>query len=388
VTAPPPDFSRFDERVAALLGQMTLPEKIGQMCQRHVHEAPTEAQLAAAEQGLIGSFFNVRPEHRNELQRRALSSRLAIPLIFGRDVIHGYRTMFPIPLGLASSFNPKLAEETARVAAREAASQGIDWTFAPMVDVTREPRWGRVAESAGEDPYLAAELGAALVRGFQGPDLSAPESVAACAKHFVGYGASEAGKDYNSTLIPEQSLRELHLPPFKACLDAGVATVMSAFNDLNGVPASGNAFTLRQILRDEWRFSGFVVSDWASLTELMVHGYCEGPRDVARVGASVGVDMEMATTAYADHLQALVAAGELDEAVIDACARGILRVKFACGLFERPLRDIRSHGAAAPGAPGAGARGRGAEHGALEERGNAPAAGARNEARCDRAAGG
>ncbi len=330
-------FSRFDARVNELLARMTLREKIGQMCQQNLGGPPTPLHQSAVVEGMVGSFLNARKEDRNELQRLAVEkSRLGIPIIFGRDVIHGFRTIFPIPVAQASSFDPELVERAAEVAAREATSQGVDWTFAPMVDVTREPRWGRIAEGPGEDPYLASCLGAAMVRGFQGNDLTHPERVAACAKHFAGYGAVEAGKDYNTTPIPEQLLRELYLPPFQACVDAGAATLMSAFTDLNGVPASGNELLLRQVLRDEWGFEGFVVSDWASIWEMLNHGLCATNRDAAEAAVEAGLNMEMATTCYLDELEKLVNDGKLAERELDELVRQILRVKFACGLFENP----------------------------------------------------
>ncbi len=344
-----PRLSRFDSRVNELLARMTLREKIGQMCQQNLGGPPSPAQQSAVAQGMVGSFLNARKEDRNELQRIAVEkSRLGIPIIFGRDVIHGFRTIFPIPVGQASSFDPELVERAAQVAAREAASQGVDWTFAPMVDVTREPRWGRIAEGPGEDPYLASCLGAAMVRGFQGTDLTHPERVAACAKHFAGYGAVEAGKDYNTTPVPEQLLRELYLPPFKACVDAGAATLMSAFTDLNGVPASGNRLLLRQVLREEWGFEGFVVSDWASIWEMLNHGLCETNRDAAETAVKAGLNMEMATTCYLDELEKLVNDGKLDERELDDLVRQILRVKFACGLFENPYRDVHDRVLLAP----------------------------------------
>jgi beta-glucosidase len=342
-------LSRFDPRVNELIARMTLEEKIGQMCQQNLGGAPSPEQRQAIAEGRVGSFLNARKEDRNELQRIAVEeSRLGIPLIFGRDVIHGFRTIFPIPLAQASSFDPELVERAAEVAAREAASQGVDWTFAPMVDVTREPRWGRVAEGPGEDPYLASCLGAAMVRGFQGKDLTHPERLAACAKHFAGYGAVEAGKDYNNTFIPEQLLRELHLPAFKACVDAGALTLMSAFTDLNGVPASGNELLLRKVLREEWGFEGFVVSDWASIWEMISHGFCETSRDAAEVAVKAGLNMEMATTCYQDELEKLVTDGKIEESTLDELVRQILRVKFACGLFENPYKDIHDRVLLAP----------------------------------------
>jgi beta-glucosidase len=337
------DLSKHDARADELLTRMTLREKLGQMAQFSVGFQPVAECEQAAREGRVGSFINCpSPELRNRLQRIAVEeSRLGIPLLFGRDVIHGYRTMFPIPLAQACSFDVALIEEGARVAAREASSVGIDWALAPMVDMTRDPRWGRIAETSGEDPFLSAELGAALVRGYQGADFSDPERVVACAKHYLGYGAAESGKDYNTTLVPEQTLRELHLPPFRACVAAGVGTIMSAFSELNGVPASANPFTLRQILKGELGFAGFVVSDWASVTETISHGLCESERDAAREAALAGVDVEMATRAFSDHLESLLESGEVSLAVIDEAVRRILRVKLQRGLFERPNVDLK-----------------------------------------------
>jgi beta-glucosidase len=264
-------------------------------------------------------------------------SRLGIPLIFGRDVIHGYRTIFPIPLGQAASWDPELVRKAARIAGGEAARAGIDWTFAPMLDIARDPRWGRIAESPGEDPHLAEVLATAMVRGFQGDTIAAPDSIVACAKHYVGYGAAEGGRDYNSTWIPENLLRNVYLRPFRAALDAGVATFMSAFNDLNGIPASGNIFTLREVLRKEWKFDGFVVSDYNSVTEMISHGYAADAQDAALKGVLAGVDMEMTSSSYHDHLKALVASGRLDPKLLDESVANILRVKFRKGLFDREL---------------------------------------------------
>ncbi|HEX8201151.1 MAG TPA: glycoside hydrolase family 3 N-terminal domain-containing protein, partial [Isosphaeraceae bacterium] len=287
--------------------------------------------------GRWGSFLNLgTPEVRAEAQQIAREeSRLGIPLIFGQDVIHGYRTVFPIPLGQAASWDSELVRQAARVAAREASSDGIRWTFAPMIDIARDPRWGRIAESLGEDPCLSAVLGAAMVRGYQGETLDAPGSIAACGKHYVGYGAAEGGRDYNTTWIPENLLREVYLKPFRSARDAGVATFMTAFNDLNGVPASGNAFAVRQILRDEWKFDGFVVSDYTSIAELIAHGYAADEEDAARQGIRAGVDMEMVSTTYYDHAKSLIEGGRLDPKQIDESVRNILRVKFRLGLFER-----------------------------------------------------
>lgn len=333
-------------RVEALLEQLTLAEKVGQMTQVSLFEnqqdADVDRMLDLVRQGKIGSFLNAPDrETRNELQRAAVgTSRLGIPLLFGRDVIHGYRTIFPIPLALAASFDPGLARAVAAVAAREASENGIDWTFAPMVDVTREPRWGRVAEGYGEDPLVAARFGSAVVRGFQGPRPGAEGSVAACAKHYLGYGAAEAGKEYNTTWIPERLLRDLYLPPFRACVEAGVMTVMCGFNDLNGVPMSANRWALRDVLKGELGFEGLVVSDWASTHEMLAHGNCADDREVALASSLAGVDMEMVATAYDQHLAELVASGQVSLALIDDAVRRILTVKHQLGLFDRPYTAV------------------------------------------------
>ena len=323
-----------------LLRRMTLREKLGQMTQHAYGVGNVEQVRQLVRQGDVGSFLNASTlETRNELQRLAVEeTRLGIPIIFGRDVIHGYKTVFPIPIGQACSFNPDLVERAAAVAAHEAAESGVDWTFAPMLDVTRDPRWGRVAETCGEDPFLTTKLGVAMVRGFQGEHVDDGKHVAACAKHFAGYGATESGKDYNTTWIPEPLLRDLHLPPFKACVEAGVLTLMSAFNDLNGVPASINGLLLKRILKEEWGFSGFVVSDWAALMELLAHGVSDHPKQSALEGALAGLDMEMTTTAFRDHLGALVEEGLVPAAVIDGAVRRILVVKYELGLFSAPYR--------------------------------------------------
>jgi beta-glucosidase len=289
----------------------------------------------------VGSVLNaVDVQVVNELQRIATQeSRLGIPLLMGRDVIHGFRTVLPIPLGQAAAFNPELVEQGARMSALEAAASGVNWTFAPMIDISRDPRWGRIAESFGEDPYLTSVLGVASIRGFQGDDLTRPGAIAACAKHFVGYGASEGGRDYGYVGIPDVDLRNVYLPPFKAAVDAGVATFMTAFSDVNGVPASGNAFLMRKVLRDEWRFPGLVVSDWESVIDMVVHGYAANAKDAAAAALNAGVDMEMASTTYRDHLAALVAEGRVDTATLDAAVRNVLRVKFRLGLFERKPTD-------------------------------------------------
>jgi beta-glucosidase len=331
------------ERVERLLAELSLAEKVGQMSQCALHRPEENPEgyarlLDDVRRGDLGSCLNAGTlELRNELQRVAVEeSRLGIPLVFGRDVIHGYKTIFPIPLGLAASFEPGLAEEVAAASAREAREAGIDWTFAPMVDVTREPRWGRVAEGFGEDPWLASRFGAAMVRGFQGEDPSDPGRIGACAKHYVAYGATEAGKEYNTTWVPEALLRDVYLPPFRACVDAGVLTVMCGFNDLNGVPMSGHRWALRDVLKAELGFQGFVVSDWASIREMILHGSCGDARQAALEAVRAGLDMEMASPVYRAELGRLVESGQVPVSALDDAVRRILSVKHALGLFERP----------------------------------------------------
>ena len=328
-------------RVNELLEKMTLPEKIGQMSQFASRKGISQNFREAIQQGKVGSVLNeVDVATLHELQRIAVEeSRLGIPMIFGRDVIHGFQTMMPIPLGQAASWNPDLVEKGARVAAIEAASSGIHWTFAPMIDITRDPRWGRIAESLGEDAYMCSVLGNAMIKGFQGDDLSQPDSIAACAKHFAGYGYSEAGKDYAYVNISENELRNIVLPPFKAAVDAGVATFMAAFSDVNGVPASGNEFLMKTILRDEWKFDGFVVSDWDSVIQLITHGFSENEKEAAFEAVNAGVDMEMASHTYLHNLENLVAEGRISLEKVDECVRNILKVKFDLGLFEKATAD-------------------------------------------------
>jgi len=332
----------IDERVERLLTQMTVAEKIGQLAQVNADEGKMSAKLrAAVKAGMVGSVLNaVDVATVNELQRVAMQeSRLGIPLLMGRDVIHGFKTVLPIPLGQAAAWNPDLVQQGARMAALEAAASGVNWTFAPMIDVSRDPRWGRIAESFGEDPHLVSVLGVASIRGFQGDDLTRPGAIAACAKHFVGYGASEGGRDYGFVGIPEIDLRNVYMPPFKAAVDAGVATFMTAFSDVNGVPASGNRFLMQTVLRDEWKFPGLVVSDWESILDMVVHGFAASEKDAAFEALSAGVDMEMASTTYRDHLAELLAEKRLDQATLDAAVRNVLRVKFRLGLFERTVTD-------------------------------------------------
>lgn len=335
--------SSIESRIDALIARMTLEEKLGQLQQldgeANGNYRPEHVEMVR--RGLLGSTLNVRGARRtNDLQRIAVEqSRLKIPLIFGFDVIHGYRTIFPVPLAEAASWDPATVEHAAAVAAGEAAAAGVRWTFAPMVDIARDPRWGRIVEGAGEDPFLGAVMARARVLGFQGRDYSAPDKVVACAKHWVGYGAAEGGRDYNTTDMSETRLREVYLPPFKAAVDAGVGTFMSAFNDLNGVPASANPFTLTKILRGEWKFDGFVVSDYESVRELINHGVAGDESEAARAALSAGVDMEMVSRLFAKYAPALIREGRLHQATIDEAVRRIIRIKLRLGLFEKPYAD-------------------------------------------------
>jgi beta-glucosidase len=336
----------LDTRVEALLLKMTLEEKVGQLVQYSAGQSTgpgtgrTDYEDMIAK-GQIGALFNISTaKETNAYQRIAIEkSRLHIPIIFGLDVIHGFRTEFPIPLGLASTWDPPLVERAARVAASEASATGIRWTFSPMVDIARDARWGRITEGAGEDPFLGSAMAAAYVRGYQGLRLDAPDSIAACAKHFVGYGAAEGGRDYNTTEISEHTLRQIYLPPFHAAVNAGAATIMSAFNSLNGVPASANPFTLDQVLRKEWGFRGVVDSDWESVAELVQHGIANDGATAARKAFLAGVDVDMTSSLYHDHLAQLVSSGQVPQALLDESVRNVLRLKFALGLFERSYAD-------------------------------------------------
>ncbi len=340
-------------KVEALLRKMTLEEKVGQLVQYSAGQ-PTGPGTGRTDykdmigKGQIGALFNItKARDSNAFQRIAVEqSRLHIPLLFGLDVIHGFRTEFPIPLGLASTWNPALVEKAARVAAREASATGIRWTFSPMVDIARDARWGRMAEGAGEDPFLGSAMAAAYVRGYQGARLDAPDSIAACAKHYVGYGAAEGGRDYNTTEISEPTLRQIYLPPFRSAVNAGTASIMSGFNALNGIPASANAFTLKQILRREWGFQGIVDSDWTSVAELIPHGIANDGATAARRAFLAGVDMDMVSSLYHDHLAHLVQTRQVPEAAVDEAVRNVLRVKFALGLFEHPYVDETKEDAA------------------------------------------
>jgi beta-glucosidase len=333
-----PSDSEVEQRVNALLQKMTLEEKAGQITQIAGMNAHTAEMI---KQGKVGSILGVLgADNVNEAQRVAVEkSRLKIPLIIGYDVIHGYRTVFPVPLASAGSFDPQLIEQSERVAAKEASASGVKWTFAPMVDIARDPRWGRIVEGAGEDPYLDSVVAVARVRGFQGNSIADPQSVVACAKHYVAYGAVEGGRDYNTVDISEQLLREVYLPPFHATVDAGVGTLMSAFNDLNGVPATANHHTLTDILRDEWKFNGFVVSDYSSVHELIPHGIAVDDAQASLKALSAGVDMDMADDDYERLIPELVKSGKLPESVVDEAVRRVLRVKIRAGLFEHPYAD-------------------------------------------------
>ena len=331
-----------ERRVDQLLSRMTLAEKIGQMNQ--VSAGGEVANYAdALRKGQIGSILNeVDPVKVNEFQRICVEeSRLGIPLLVGRDVIHGFHTVFPIPLGLASTFDPALVEAGARVASVEATGQGVRWTFSPMLDIARDPRWGRIAEGSGEDTWLDTKMAEAMVRGYQG-DLSDATSMAACIKHFAGYGAAEGGRDYNSTFLTERQLRNVYLPPFEAAVKAGALTLMTSFNDNDGVPSTGNVFLVKDVLRGEWGFDGLVVTDWNSMGEMINHGFGVDRKDVARKSLEAGVDMDMMTYGYLSHLEELVRSGAVKEADIDEAVRNILRVKILLGLFENPYVDVEA----------------------------------------------
>lgn len=332
--------SSTEQKIESLLSKMTLEEKIGQMNQLS-SSGNIEEMSEQVKNGEIGSILNeIDPARINALQRVAMEeSRLGIPLLMARDVIHGFKTIFPIPLGQAATFDPQLVEEGARIAAVEASSVGIRWTFAPMIDVSRDPRWGRIAESCGEDTYMNMVMGAAMVKGFQGDSLNDPTAIAACAKHFVGYGAAEGGRDYNSTFISERVLRNVYLPSFEAAAKAGALTFMTSFNDNDGVPSTGNKFILRDVLREEWGFDGLVVTDWNSAREMRAHGFAADDKDAAALSVNAGVDMDMVSRVFIKHLPELIKEGKVKESAIDDAVRNILRVKFRLGLFDNPYVD-------------------------------------------------
>lgn len=339
--------SKVEARIESLLKQMTMEEKLGQMNQFSVDEPTGPGKKHGAfdeliRQSKVGSLYNITGPRVNEFQKIAMEqSRLKIPIVFGLDVIHGYRTIFPTPLALSATWDPALVEKAARVAAVEASAAGIRWTFSPMVDIARDARWGRIVEGAGEDPYLGSVMAQAYVRGYQA-NLASPTSIAACAKHFVGYGAAEGGRDYNTTEIPDRLLRQVYLPPFQAAREAGALTLMSAFNSLNEVPASANPFTLDQVLRREWKFRGVVVSDWTSIEETIQHGTALDGAMAARKSLAAGVDMDMESGLYLSTLGEQIKAGKVPIAQVDEAVRRILRIKFALGLFEHPYADMES----------------------------------------------
>jgi beta-glucosidase len=335
----------IEKRVNDLLKRMTLDEKIGQLWQAHMDADAATSMAQTLRTGGIGSFLDgsvhiENPIVRNQVQHVAVEqSRLGIPIILGHDAIHGFRTVFPIPLAEACAWEPELFERTQTIAAREAAAAGIDWTFSPMVDLARDPRWGRIAEGFGEDPYLGSLYSAANVRGFQGTNVADPDRVVACVKHYVGYGAAEGGRDYNTTEISHFTLYNFYLPQFKAAVDAGVLTAMSSFNDLDGIPASGNRFTLTDVLRDQWDFKGFVVSDYCSVGQLIDHGLAANDAEAARFALNAGVDMEMVSTTYVETVKEQIKEKKISKATVDESVRRILAVKFAKGLFDHPYTD-------------------------------------------------
>ena len=341
--APRVDDPAIEQRISKLLGQMTLEEKVGQIvhCAADRSNGPGGAPPDYREQivnGQVGSFENVTGEaETNALQKLAVEkSRLHIPVLFALDVIHGYRTIFPVPLAMASTWDPSLVEQASRIAAKEASREGIRWTFSPMVDIARDARWGRIVEGAGEDPYLGSAMAVAYVRGYQGARLDDPQSMLACVKHFVGYGAAEAGRDYNTVEISERTLRQVYLPPFHAAVKAGSGSVMSAFNSLNGVPSTSNWFTLTHILRQEWGFPGIVISDYGSMKETIAHGIALDGKTATRKSILAGLDIDLESNLFSPYLPELVRSGAVPESAVDQAARRMLRIKFALGLFDHP----------------------------------------------------
>lgn len=337
VSCAAPAGDEIDRKVEELLAKMTLEEKIGQM-----NQVSGGYQFSGEiAKGNVGSILNiVDPVEINAVQRVAVEeSRLGIPLLVSRDVIHGFRTIFPIPIGLAATFDPALVEQGARVAAVEATASGVRWTFSPMLDIARDPRWGRIAEGSGEDPYLDTQMGVAMVKGYQGEEFTDPTSMAACIKHFVGYGAAEGGRDYNTTMISERALRNTYFPAFKACVEAGALTLMTSFNDVDGLPSTGNEWLLRDILREEWGFDGMVVTDWNSSGEMVAHGFAEDLKHATELSINAGVDMDMMSFGYVQYVKALVDEGKIKAETIDNAVRNILKLKFRLGLFENPYVD-------------------------------------------------
>lgn len=333
--------AQIEKRVETLLREMTIQEKVGQLTQIFMLPVMSTAAEERVRKGEISSFlFLTDPAAINRFQRIAVEeSRLKIPILFGYDVIHGFRTIFPVPIALASSFDPALIEQVQTIAAREASAVGIKWTFAPMVDIARDARWGRVVEGAGEDPYLGSIFAVAQIRGFQGSDIAAPDRLLACMKHFAGYGASEAGRDYDSAHLSDSELHNVHLPPFKAAVQAGVGSAMSAYMNLNDVPATANKFLLQDTLRRDWGFRGFVVSDAFSVRDLVTHGFARDPAEAAKRAITAGLNMDMGSDTYTSNLPQLVEQGQVSIRVLDDAVRSILRAKLQVGLFERPYVD-------------------------------------------------
>ncbi len=337
----------IDQRVDSVLALMNLDEKVGQLVQYTGGfdtgtrtASPKQGQIELIRSGKLGSLLNIfGAQQTRKVQKIAVEeSRLKIPMLFGLDVIHGFRTTFPVPIAEASSWDPKLVEKSARMQAIEASSAGIHWTFNPMVDIARDPRWGRIVEGSGEDPFLGSVMAASRVKGYQGDDLAAANSIAACAKHFAAYGAAEGGRDYNTVELTERTLREVYLRPFKSALDAGAATFMVSFNEIGGVPSSANPFLLKKILRDEWKFDGFVVSDWNSIGELVPHGIAKDLKEAARLGINTGVDIDMEANAYHRHLADLVNENKVSIRDLDESVRRVLKIKFRLGLFDDPYK--------------------------------------------------
>lgn len=338
----------IENRVEDLLSRMTLEEKILQLNQytlgrnNNVNNVGEEVKKVPAEIGSL-IYFDSDPELRNSMQKKAVEeSRLGIPIIFGYDAIHGFRTIYPISLGQACSWNPDLVEQACAVSAQEARMSGVDWTFSPMIDVARDPRWGRVAEGYGEDPYTNGVFAVASVRGYQGDDMSAEDRVAACLKHYVGYGASEAGRDYVYTEISDQTLWDTYLLPYEMGVKAGAATLMSSFNDISGVPGSANPYIMTEVLKNRWRHDGFIVSDWGAIVQLKNQGLAANKKEAARYALNAGLEMDMMSHAYDRHLKDLVEEGRVNMAQIDESVRRVLRVKFRLGLFERPYTPVTS----------------------------------------------
>ena len=338
----------IEKRVDDLLSRMTLEEKILQLNQyvmgrnNNVNNIGEEVKKVPAEIGSL-IYYDTNPTLRNNVQKKAMEeSRLGIPIIFGYDAIHGFRTVYPISLGQACSWNPELVEKACAVTAQEARMSGVDWTFSPMIDVARDPRWGRVAEGYGEDPYTNGVFAAASVRGYQGDDMSAEDRIAACLKHYIGYGASEAGRDYVYTEISRQTLWDTYLLPYEMGVKAGAATLMSSFNDISGIPGSANHYTMTEILKERWGHDGFIVSDWGAIEQLKNQGLAANKKEAAVYAFNAGLEMDMMSHAYDRHMKELVEEGKITMAQVDESVRRVLRVKFRLGLFERPYTPVTS----------------------------------------------